>query len=66
MIKERKENLEEAIKKEWQKSIVKNLFIDYESSYKQLRNPTKEQSVEYYEMYLLYNEYMIKRETKLI
>jgi len=62
MIEERKKNLEEAIEKEWQKGIVKNAWIDYDKSFKYLRNPTDEQYKEYYEMFFLFNDYMKKRE----
>lgn len=48
MIKERKKNLEEAIEKEWQKGIVKNAWLDYEKSYKYIRNPSDAQTQEYH------------------
>ena len=62
MIKERKENLENVIKHEYQKGIVKNAWLDFDKSFKYLRNPTPEQYKEYYEMFFLFNDYMNKRE----
>ena len=62
MLEIKKYALEHAVEYFYPRQVVKDLFKEYENSFKFLRNPTQEQIEEYREILGLYTNYTNRRE----